>query len=140
MTDETLTDPADYRIWTREKIRWQDVDQYGHVNNVAFSVYAESGRVEFLERIAPGSVFGDGPNWVIVRLVVDFREQAHYPGEVRIGTRVTRVGRSSATLVQGLFEGERCFATSEAVVVLMDPETGRSVPIPDSMRSALEQS
>jgi len=135
---ETLSDPSGYRIWTPEKIRYQDVDRYGHVNNVAFSIYAESGRVDFLEQVLPGSILGEGTVWVIARLITNFLTQVHYPGEVRVGTRALRLGRSSATLGQGLFVSDHCFATAESVVVLIDSEDGRSQAIPDRTRAALE--
>lgn len=135
---EALNDPATYRVWTPEKIRYQDVDRYGHVNNVAFTIYAESGRVDFLEQVLPGSILGDGTVWVIARLITNFLRQVHYPGEVRVGTRALRLGRSSATLGQGMFVGEHCFATAESVVVLINSEEGRSLAIPDATRKALE--
>ena len=136
---EALNDPATYRVWTPEKIRYQDVDRYGHVNNVAFTIYAESGRVDFLEQVLPGSILGDGTVWVIARLITNFLRQVHYPGEVRVGTRALRLGRSSATLGQGMFVGEHCFATAESVVVLIGSEDGRSRAIPRATRAALER-
>jgi len=133
-----LSTPSGYRVWTPEKIRYQDVDRYGHVNNVAFSIYAESGRVDFLEQVSPGSILGDGSVWVIARLITNFLRQVHYPGEVRVGTRALRLGRSSATLGQGLFVADQCFATAESVVVLIDSNDGHSLSIPAATRAALE--
>ena len=128
-----------FAFWTSEKIRFQDVDRFDHVNNVTFAVYAESGRVEFVARVTPPAVLGDGPYWVIAELTLRYREQTHYPGEIRVGTGVLRLGRSSMTLGQGLFEGDRCVATSEAVMVLVDPDSGRSTPVPAAARAALER-
>lgn len=127
-----------FRFWTAEKVRFQDVDRFDHVNNVTFAAYAESGRVEFLEHVAPASVLGDnGAFWVIARLTIDFREQTHYPGEIRIGTGVLALGRSSVTLGQGLFEGSRCVATTESAIVLLDETSQRSRPLRQSMRDQL---
>ena len=130
-----LADAGGFTFWTREKIRFQDVDRFGHVNNVAFTVYAESGRIEFLERVA--GVLPVATHWVIARLLVDFRAQAFYPGEVRVGTRTLNLGRSSLTLGQGLFAAQRCIATARAVVVLIDGERGASVALPAELRGAL---
>lgn len=137
--DPRLTREATFAFWTSEKIRFQDVDRLDHVNNVTFAVYAESGRVEFVAQVTPPAVLGDGPDWVIAELTLRYLEQTHYPGEIRIGTGVLRLGRSSVTLGQGLFEGDRCVATSEAVVVLVDPDSGRSVALPAAARAALER-
>ena len=127
-----------FAFWTREKIRFQDVDRFGHVNNVAFAVYAESGRLEFLGQLAGVAPLPEGCQWVIARLLIDFRAQAFYPGEVAIGTRLIRLGRSSVALGQGLFAGDGCFATAEAVVVLIDQSSGSAMALPEALRRALE--
>lgn len=132
-----LTDRTGFPHWASEKIRFQDIDRLGHVNNVAITIYAESGRVEFLDAVMPAALMADnGPLWVIARLDIQFRAQSHYPGTVAIGTGVLRVGNSSITLGQGLFVGGRCIATTESVVVLVDPETGRGMTLPDAVRAA----
>ncbi|MDZ7747818.1 MAG: acyl-CoA thioesterase [Halofilum sp. (in: g-proteobacteria)] len=75
-----LTDEATFGHWTEEKIRFQDIDRLDHVNNVALAAYAESGRVEFLEAVTPATLQrGDAPFWVIARLDLRFRAQAHFP-------------------------------------------------------------
>lgn len=132
------TNRETYEFWTRDVVRFSDVDRYRHVNNVAIATYCETGRVEFAEAIAPGSTAGDGTGWVIAELAVTFRAQAHYPGDVAIGTCVARVGRSSCTLLQGLFKDGVCFATAKAVVVWIDlGEGGRSQPIPPTLAETL---
>lgn len=134
-----LTDRSGFPHWTSEKIRFQDIDRLGHVNNVAITIYAESGRVEFLDAVMPAALAaGNGPLWVIARLDVQFRAQSHYPGTVDIGTRVVRIGNSSITLGQGLFVGDRCIATTESVVVLIDPDTARGMTLPDEVRAAAQ--
>ena len=133
-----LADPASFEHWTEEKIRFQDIDRLDHVNNVAIAGYAESGRVEFLEAVTPSTLQrGDAPFWVIAQLNVHFRSQAHFPGHIHIGTCVLRIGTSSVTLGQGMFDVDRrCIASAESVVVLIDPATARGVPLPDAARSA----
>lgn len=132
-----LTDRSGLLHWTSEKIRFQDIDRLGHVNNVAIAIYAESGRVEFLDAVMPAALMADnGPLWVIARIDIRFRAQSHYPGTVDIGTRVLRIGDSSITLGQGLFVGERCIATTESVVVLVDPDTESGMALPDEVRAA----
>lgn len=135
----SLADPDAYRHWTKDHVRFQDLDRLGHVNNVASAVYCETGRAHFAETTSPGSTSGVGVNWTIVRLLIDYRAQAHYPGDVRIGTRVLTLGKSSCRLGQGLFIGDLCFATADSVMVWTDLAAGRSVPLPDDVRAALTQ-
>ena len=132
-----LQDPAAFPYWTDELIRFSDLDRLNHVNNVSFAVYAESGRVDFLEHVRPGSTAGTGIGWVIVRLTVNYLAAAYYPGRVRIGSRVTRLGRSSAGLGQGIFTDDKCFGTADSVLVWADTRNEQSLPLPDDLHRSL---
>lgn len=37
-------------------LRWSDMDAFGHVNNVVFLRYLEEARIDFMFRLAPGTV------------------------------------------------------------------------------------
>ena len=127
-----------YAYWTRDTVRFSDIDRYRHINNVAIATYCETGRVEFAEALWPGSTAGEKAGWVIATLTVNFHAQAHYPGDVAVGTRVERVGRSSCTIAQGLFKDDVCFATSEAVIVWLDlADGGKAAPIPVELAERL---
>lgn len=126
-----------YAFWTRDTVRFSDVDRYRHINNVAIATYCETGRVEFAEALWPGSTAGEGAGWVIVVLTVHFLAQGTYPGDTEIGTRVERVGRTSCSLGQGLFKDGVCFATSEAVLVWIDITTGKPAPFPAALAARL---
>ena len=132
----TLSDPASYGFWTTDVVRWSDLDALGHVNNANFARYCESGRIDYLFRA--NEDVGHGPlRYLLARLTIDFLEEMHYPGEVRIGSRVMRLGRSSVTFGQGIFVEGQCTGTAEATVVLIDIETRKSAPIPEALRQRL---
>lgn len=139
MSIADATDRAVYRYWTTEKIRFNDLDALGHLNNCAFAVYCESARVEVLTA-ARGQELGGGRtiDWVIVNLNIDFRAQGHYPGLCEIGTRVLRIGNKSVTLGNGLFVGDTCIATATATVVLSDLKAGKALPLPEDIRAYFE--
>lgn len=138
MADEILRHSlADFPRHVREKLRYADTDRQGHVNNAIFATFCESGRAAFLydpERpLAPA-----GTEFVIARLTIDFLDELNWPGEVEIGTGISRLGRSSLGLVQGIWAGERCVARAESVVVMTDQTTRRPRPLPEATRQALE--
>jgi acyl-CoA thioester hydrolase len=133
-----LTDTGSYRHWTRITLRFSDMDRMQHINNLSVGDFFETARVGFREEIHPPLDISTGVGIVIRRIVMEFVGQAHYPGEVTIGTRVMRLGRSSYTLGHGAFQHGRCFATSELVSVYADSRAGKSAPLPESLRKALE--
>jgi acyl-CoA thioester hydrolase len=125
-------------LWVEDVLRYADTDANGHINNSTFSVLCESGRVHlFAQKLNP--TLPPGVFFVIARLAIDFRAELHYPGRVRTGTGITRIGRSSLDLAQVIvFEG-RVAGEAEGVCVLMDERTRRATPFPDATREAAER-
>ena len=137
-TPEFLAERGVYKSWWRDTLRYADTDRQGHVNNAVFSTFLESGRVRFLYDKANGMP-PDGAAFVIAQMLIDFRAEMNWPGEVEIGTVVLAIGRSSATLGQGLFCAGVCVATAQTVLVLQDEATRRSTALPEAARRRLEE-
>src|SRR5580658_7445207 len=131
-----IADADFHRPWTKDVVRYADTDRQGHVNNAVFATFIESGRAAILydpaKPLAPA-----GASFFSARLLVDFLAEIRWPADVAIGTSVLRIGRSSVTLGQGLFVDNRCVATAETVIVLMDDATRKSRPFPDETRAEL---
>lgn len=45
MSDSDLLNRSIYRIWTKDIVRYSDLDPNGHVNNGAINQYFEDGRI-----------------------------------------------------------------------------------------------
>ena len=138
MSGLDFTDQATYRFCCEDNIRFADLDSYGHLNNVAFATFAETGRVEFFDKLRKFCVRGEGESWVIAKLTVNFLAAAYYPSTVTIGHVVTRIGNSSVELHQGLFVNGECFSTIESVLVWADTKAESSRPLPDDLRAELQ--
>jgi acyl-CoA thioester hydrolase len=124
-------------VWTEDVLRFADTDANGHVNNTLFSVLCESGRVNmFRTRFDP--TLPANRFFVIARLAIDFRAELFYPGKVRTGTWLTKLGRTSVGLAQAIVGNKGLAAEAEAVCVLMESATRRPMPFPDETRRALE--
>ncbi len=135
----TMTDPTSpdhHRFWIDEHVRFADLDTLGHVNNNAIGVYFEQARV-LLFREASG--FGAESPWTVVlaRSLIEYKAELLYPADIRVGVRVLKVGNSSVALAAGIFQGDRCIATQEAVCVIVDRAAHRPTPAPDDLRAVL---
>jgi len=137
MSDIDLTDRASYRVWTRDTIRYSDLDPNDHVNNGAINAYFEDGRVRFRQQHLSHLGAGILAGFVLVKYAIEYRAMLHFPGEVDIGTTILRIGGSSYTLGQAVFRDDRCIATAEVVTVRLNPETGRSMTLDDALNQAL---
>ena len=134
MSEPTPVDALpDYRFWCEEKTRNADTDKQGHVNNAVIATFFESGRIEVLSDPAIAE-FRKTSNIVVVRMLINIGRELFFPGKVRIGTRVSRVGRTSLDFASALFAENGAVATSEVTCVLVDKATRKPTPIPEGMR------
>ncbi len=123
------------------EIRWRDQDPYGHVNNAVFLTYLEEARDEWLTRALEG--VGDAWDYVLAHVAVDFRRELKQEDDrVLARCELISLGRSSLRtrelLIVGDGDGELA-AEAEAVLVARDRESGRSRPLSEQERAALER-
>ncbi len=133
-----LTAKATFRRWTQVSLRFSDQDSLGHINNVAYAAYVEQARVGLIDALLRSRGKGAGIDYILANVHIDYRKEMHFPGIVDIGARLLKIGTKSITSGYGLFKGGDNVATATSVNVFFDPESGRPIPIPDSLRKILE--
>ena len=139
MSDVDLKDRNTYRTWTTDVLRYNDLDPNGHVNNVATCMFLEDGRVSFRREHYSDLVGDTLTGFVLARFTIEYHRPLHFPGSVDIGTTIIRIGRSSYTFGQAVFQDQHCVASAEVVQVRIDPDTGKSTPLDDDFRRLLER-
>ncbi|MFN3461431.1 MAG: acyl-CoA thioesterase [Oceanibaculum sp.] len=133
--DIDLADMNSFAYWNEENVRFSDVDMLGHVNNVSYAAYCESGRVHLIREVAARC--GIRNAWVLGRLTIDYGAEVTFPAVMRIGTRAMKVGTKSVTMGQGLFVEGRCVARSLAAVIAFDLDTRKTIAVPDPVKQAM---
>ena len=134
-----LTRRESYRHWSPVTIRFGDQDSLAHVNNVALAQYFEVGRTAYVYDMIRKAGAEGRVEFILARVVIDFVRELHYPGAVEVGSRLTRLGRKSLTTGYGIFRGDACIATSEAVNVFYDMPTRKTMEPPPDVRALLER-
>ena len=134
--DNSASAVPDYRFWTEEKLRNTDTDRQGHVNNGVMSSFFEAGRIEILDAPQIAAIRAV-TSIVVVRMLINFKQELFYPGTVRVGSSVTRVGRTSFDFLQAIVAANGLVATAEATCVLMDRASRKPTPVPDLLRAYL---
>ena len=141
MSKPEIPDRADYKVFYPISTRWSDNDIYGHVNNVTYYSYFDTAANRYL--IEEGGL--DISDGTIVGYVVNSGCQYHapitYPETIEAGVRVDRLGTSSVQYGIAIFrEGEeQAAAHGHFVHVFVERAADRSVPIPASLREALQR-
>jgi len=124
---------------SRMKIRWGDMDAFGHVNNTVYFRYMEQTRIEWLEAVAVDMV-ADGEGPVIVNARCTFLRQLKYPADIEIRMHASEPGRSSVETTYEIWrvdQPEIIYAEGAAKIVWVNFQQEKSVPLPASIRHSL---
>ncbi len=131
---------SEFRHWFELPVRWGDMDALGHVNNIQFLRYLESGRINYVEEAVGLTLSTEiREGFILADLQCAFLQQLNYPLTLDVGTRVSGMGNSSFQLRAAIFrKGEEApAATSRGVMVWFDFLKQRSKTIPEAVRSAV---
>jgi acyl-CoA thioester hydrolase len=119
------------------RIRWRDMDAYGHVNNAVYLSYLEECRDAWVQALL-GSAEGSW-DFVLAHVGVDYRRQlTQTDGEIVVSCRLASFGRSSIRTREAIVMSDGTLAAeAEAVVVPRDPKADRSRPLSEAERELL---
>jgi YbgC/YbaW family acyl-CoA thioester hydrolase len=125
-------------VTTPIQMRFEDIDSFGHVNNIAQQSYFDLGKSDFFQRLWQTVGESDATPVMMVSVQTDFLRQIRYGEKVEVSTHIESIGTKSVTLQQQiLLCGEVC-SRSRVVMVCYDKERGTSVEVPDSWRKVVE--
>jgi acyl-CoA thioester hydrolase len=127
-------------IEVRLQIRWRDMDAYGHVNNAVYLTYLEEARDAWVQRVL-GPVADDVWHFVLARVAIDYRSELKQSDrEVLVRCGLESIGRSSIRTREEVRKLDGTLSAEAAsVIVPRDPATGRSRPLTEAERAALER-
>ena len=136
--------PSSYAHRVDMPTRFADLDELGHINNLATASALEDGRTRFFmewdiwlsPRDRPSS-YSSFFALVVASLNIDFLSEAHYPEALTVYNAITRIGSKSFSTRQLVTQADKPTALCDAVFVHV--QDGRSAVIPDDLRLALER-
>ncbi|MCR9141786.1 MAG: acyl-CoA thioesterase [bacterium] len=132
------TPPASPAVFhTRLKVRWNELDANGHVNNMYYQSYFDQARIEAFEqaglKIDELREQGIGP--VIYKAELDYRRELKHPDSITVTTWVAEHRRSRAVLAQQI-ESDRTgdvVCTARFHGIFMELAAGRPMPFPPEL-------
>lgn len=122
------------------RVRFSDVDAYGHVNNVRYLEYFQEARVATLRRLRDRVGPGPMPNWVVAQSDIAYRRPILFrPEPYDVHSWVSRVGRTSVVMEAEIRAEGELLSRARYAMVFFDLGTGRSTEPPAALREALQQ-
>ncbi|MEQ9408077.1 MAG: thioesterase family protein [Fuerstiella sp.] len=132
---------ASYTTVTTLPVQWGDMDAFGHVNNVVYFRWFESARIDLLELLSQDvTMKGSGLGPILVSAKCDYRRQLHFPDTVHVGSKIGKVGRTSAEIHHAVYSQQQDVIVAEgiSVMVVFDYDAHRPVRIPEDLRKKMQ--
>ena len=124
---------------SKQFVRWDDLDAFGHVNNAKYLTYAQEARFlwateEYSAAMRDSSLI----EMVVARAEVDFIEPIYDGGRfVDVEVSIEKIGNSSFNMLFIISDQGKVFAKVKTVQVAVSLETKRSRPLTDKEREFL---
>ena len=133
---------VDFPTVIRLPIHWGDQDAFGHVNNTVPIRWFESSRIAYIGQGCSDLMQDSqklGP--ILASITCNYRRQLRFPDTLRVGARISRLGRSSLTMEHVVYSEtqQEIAADGSSVIVVFNYETNRPTRISDEVRAAIEQ-
>lgn len=108
---------------------------YDHINNVTYLQYLEQARKELYALSN-----SNGVRSFVVHLQVDYIREVLTKEELTILSRIEKIGNTSYTLAQEIYnENNELVVSASVVLVTVEPKSKQKVRVPDAIRAfALE--
>jgi acyl-CoA thioester hydrolase len=125
-----------YAFVHRERVRFRDLDGFGHVNNAVYLTYLEEARNALLRHLGLARTVAE-ITMILAHVEIDFRDPVQVGDELEIGVRPVRLGTKSFELAYELRAGGRVAAEARTVLVAYDYDANATIEIPDEWRRSL---
>jgi acyl-CoA thioester hydrolase len=122
------------------RVRWAEVDRQDVVFNGHYFLYFDVAIAEYWRAIGfdyPQDIVKLGTDIYAVKASAEYHGSATYDDVLDIGCRVAKIGRSSMQFLFGVWRGEERITSGELVYVNADPQTRKSAPWPEALKSAV---
>ena len=141
MSQKPQVSRTDYPHFVPVSTRWMDNDVYGHINNALYYGFFDTAINHYL--INEGGL--DINHAPVIGFAVEsqcqYLQPLAYPEALEVGLRVGKLGNSSVRYELAIFKQDEDLAAAAGyfVHVFVDRQTQRPVPIPESIRTALDR-
>ena len=124
-------------IFTNIVPRVSETDGVGHINNVFIPIWFEAGRREIFRIFSPNLDF---VNWklALVKVTVEYVDQLYLAENVEIRTGIEKIGNSSFTIKEEIYQTDRLCAKGEAIYVNYNFKEKKSETISNETRNKLQ--
>ena len=121
------------------QIRFSDVDVVGHVNNIVYFQYYDTGKAAFMTELLGRSISWQEVDTVVANVDCAFIAPIFWGEKIEVLTTCTFIHDKSFKLLQMLINSDTGEVKSvcETVMVSFDPHTQKAAPLNEEWRQKL---
>ncbi len=125
-------------------VRNYEIDWQGIVHNGNYLLYFEVARIDYLRKLGmpiDEKLVNGSEKIVIVRNEIDYYNSATFNDQLKIYTRLMKIGNSSFATEAVMFHAETNLpiAKNIAAMVWLNPQTNKPTPVPDAFRKLAQK-
>lgn len=115
------------------KVRFSDLDPYGHVNHSVYLTYFELGRAQYLQDagLSLTELLDEGVQLVVVSADVSYKAPIRQ-GEVEVESKIVQTRKASMVWSQSLTYDGVLAATAEVRIASVGTD-GKPIPLPSKL-------
>lgn len=123
------------------QIRFNDIDQLGHVNNASQISFLDYGKVRYFEAMNDGIVDWKDAQFVIVNINVSYVDQIFMNDNIEVRTKITEIGNKSIKLLQLIVDKDKgnIKTICHGVMCAFDMATQQSVLVSQKWRDKINK-
>ena len=139
MNPHELPSPEIFRSVLPLQIRFSDVDVVGHVNNIVYFAFYDTGKAAFMTELLGRPITWDKVDTVVANVDCAFIAPIFYGENIEVLTTCTDIHDKSFKLLQMIRNRDTLEVKSvcETIMVSFDPHTQKSAPLNEEWRQKL---
>lgn len=120
------------------QLRFNDIDQFGHVNNSVYFSFYDLGKTSYFSSVCP-HVDWSKDAIMVVHLEVDFKEQIFSTDKIVVKTAITEIGEKSFKLYQQVVDENtnRIKCDCISIMVTYNLIMHQTCPVPEDWVEAI---
>lgn len=113
--------------------RFCETDALGHINNVSYAAWLEQGRMRYFMT----HLDKDRNPFMMVKIEINYRNESFHGTDVEVHTFLSRLGNSSLTLSQNIYQNGNHVVESTTTLVNYDFDNKCSLAFDETQRAQL---
>jgi len=125
-------------------VRNYEIDWQGIVHNGNYLLYFEVARIDYFRQLGmqiDEKLINGSEKIVVVRNEIDYYNSATFSDQLKIYTRLARIGNSSFATEALMFHSQTNLPIAKNIttMVWLHPSTNKSTPVPDEFRKLVQK-